>query len=297
MLDRKLIKYVGLEIDPNKAIEARNKGLPVFYGDIGRQEVAEAFNVGKATAVIVCIADKAMANRAVIALRRWYPDLKIFARAADADHANRLQTTLDVAAMVPILPEDNLLLTLPFGGAVLRAMGSPAEEVNAILETKRKEVLTGKNLDDNESQMTLFQLGIDPAENMKEAEKAKLEKEKKEDKGDGDSTKEEKKEKKEEDEDSIAKLAAARVDETREKSPFVAQVIGDVCPESKEIECEGEECDIDEDEVMVAPALEVVDIEGETTIITTGVDVDSTPLSNTEERNTTDVNFAKAKDE
>lgn len=142
LLDRKLVKYVGIDIDPNKAIQARNAGLPVFYGDIGRQEVAEAFNVGKARAVVVCISDKAQANRAVIAIRRWYPDVKIFCRAKDKDHAFRLQSTLDVAAMVPILPEDNLLLTLPFGGAVLKALGAPPEEVNAILETKRKEVLT-----------------------------------------------------------------------------------------------------------------------------------------------------------
>eukprot|EP00957_Ditylum_brightwellii_P129446 9874821-Ditylum_brightwellii.AAC.1 len=95
LLDRKFIKYVGLEVDPNKAIQARNKGLPVFYGDVARSEVAEAFNVGKAKAVICTISDKAEANRAVIALRRLYPDVKIFARAKDADHAERLQRTLD----------------------------------------------------------------------------------------------------------------------------------------------------------------------------------------------------------
>jgi len=39
LLDAKFIKYVGLEVNPNKAIQARNKGLPVFYGDIGRPEV------------------------------------------------------------------------------------------------------------------------------------------------------------------------------------------------------------------------------------------------------------------
>ena len=105
LLDKKFIKYVGMEKNPKKAIEARNKGLPVFFGDVGRQEVAEAFNCNKAKAIIVCIADKAEATRAVIALRRMYPDKQIFARASDADHAKRLQTTLDVAAMVPILPE------------------------------------------------------------------------------------------------------------------------------------------------------------------------------------------------
>ena len=31
LLDRKFVKYVGLEVNPNKAIQARNQDLPVFY--------------------------------------------------------------------------------------------------------------------------------------------------------------------------------------------------------------------------------------------------------------------------
>lgn len=91
--------------------------------------MCDAFNVGKAKAAIITISDQAETNRSVISLRRLYPDLKIFARAKDANHQRRLQNTLDVAAMVPILPEDNILLTLPFGGAVLKSLGAPAEEV------------------------------------------------------------------------------------------------------------------------------------------------------------------------
>lgn len=159
LLDRKFIKYVGVEINPNKAIEARNAGLPVFYGDIGKREVAEAFDVGKAKAVIVTIASQPEINRAVISLRREYPNLRIFARAVDAKHANRLQTKLDVIAMVPILPEDNVMLTLPFAGAVLKSLGAPPEEVNAMLETKRKELLSSRK---TEQELELMQLGVVP---------------------------------------------------------------------------------------------------------------------------------------
>ncbi|KAL3789609.1 hypothetical protein HJC23_003158 [Cyclotella cryptica] len=180
LLDRKLIKYVGMEKNPKKAIQARNKGLPVFFGDVGRPEVAEAFNIGKAKAVIVTIADQAEATRAVIALRRMYPDKPIFARAKDADHAKRLQTTLDVAAMVPILPEDNVLLTLPFGGAVLRSLGAPAEEVNYILAAKRKEVLSGKELEKYEEQAVMAQLGVEKQEEDEEIDSKEEAKEKSE---------------------------------------------------------------------------------------------------------------------
>lgn len=223
LMDRKLIKYVGIDNDPNKAINARNAGLPVFYGDIGRQEVCEAFNVGKAKAVIVCIADQGQATRAVIALRRFFPKVKIFARAANADHAYRLQTTLDVAAMVPVLPVDNLLMTLPFAGAVLKALGSPPEEVNAILESKRKEVLSGRGQWEDEEESALFQLGIDPSSLLKDKEKSqkKPDSEKNEPVG-------------EDDFDEMVHLAAGRLEEAKERSPFVAQVIGEVCPESLE---------------------------------------------------------------
>jgi voltage-gated potassium channel Kch len=208
LLDRKFIKYVGLDIEPNKVITARNAGLPVFYGDIGRQEVADAFNVGKAKMVAVCIADKQQCNRVAIALRRFYPDLKIFARAADADHANRLQNTLNVAAMVPILPEDNLLLTLPFGSAVMKSLGVPAEEVNAITEAKRKEVLSGRGLEKDEEEIALLQLGVTSSV---------IETVAKDDNED-------------EKDSSRKKSAAERAAASREKSPFVAQVIQEVCP-------------------------------------------------------------------
>ena len=174
LLDRKFIRYVGMEKDPKKAIEARNKGLPVFYGDVGRSEVAEAFNIEKAKAVIVTISEQQETTRAVIALRRMFPDKPIFARAKDADHAKRLQTTLDVAAMVPILPEDNLLLTLPFGGAVLRSLGAPSEEVNSILAEKHRELLSGKELEKFEEETVLAQSGVEkPKEKDEEDDEPK----------------------------------------------------------------------------------------------------------------------------
>lgn len=228
LLSRKFIKYVGLEIDPNKAIQARNAGLPVFYGDIGRQEVAEAFNVGKAKMVIVCIADRSQATRVVIALRRLYPQLKIFSRAVDADHAQRLQKTLDVAAMVPILPEDNILLTLPFGGAAMKALGVPAEEVNAIVEAKRKEILNRKGLQEEEEELELMQLGISAPGTKSMSVSVES----------SNSTRES-----DEEMMSIARkeAAAERREESLEKSPFVARVIEEVCPDSAASDDEDDE--------------------------------------------------------
>ena len=44
--------------------------------------------------------------------------------------------------MVPILPEDSVLLSLPFGGRVLRKMGVSLEEVDVLMDDMRKKALS-----------------------------------------------------------------------------------------------------------------------------------------------------------
>ncbi|CAM9981152.1 unnamed protein product, partial [Phaeothamnion confervicola] len=144
LLDRKFIPYVAFEINPQKAMEARNRGLPVFYGDVTRPEVLKSFNVGNARAVICTLSDIKGTNKAVVSLRREFPDLPLFVRAKDSKHQKRLQSTMDVVAMVPVLPEDSIMVSLPFGGAVLRSLGLSAEEVNVILEDTRKKFILEK---------------------------------------------------------------------------------------------------------------------------------------------------------
>ena len=43
--------------------------------------------------------------------------------------------------MSPALPEDSMLLTLPFGGAVLQMIGVNRVEIDAIIEEKRKKYM------------------------------------------------------------------------------------------------------------------------------------------------------------
>lgn len=57
-----------------------HRGLPVFYGDVTRPEVLNAFNVGKAKAVICTLAEVKGTNTAVVNLRREFPDLPVRAR-------------------------------------------------------------------------------------------------------------------------------------------------------------------------------------------------------------------------
>lgn len=49
----------------------------MFYGDVSRPEVLNAFNVGKAKAVICTLSDAKDATRAVTNLRREFPNLPV----------------------------------------------------------------------------------------------------------------------------------------------------------------------------------------------------------------------------
>ena len=61
--------------------------------------------------------------------------------------------------MVPIVPEYNIIMTLPSGGSLFSSLRAPAEEVLAILESKRKDVLQSKGPNQSEEEAVLLQMG------------------------------------------------------------------------------------------------------------------------------------------
>lgn len=134
MLDSKLVRYVAFDQSPSRVIEARSRGLPVFFGDATRPELLKAAGVARARAVVITLDDQAAALRAVQSIRREFgPDLQIFCRARDAKH-QMLLSSAGATAIVPELLEASLLL----GGAVLMEYGTPADEVNALITGNRR---------------------------------------------------------------------------------------------------------------------------------------------------------------
>jgi CPA2 family monovalent cation:H+ antiporter-2 len=95
MLDRMPVRYIALDSSPVKAIEARAKGLPVFYGDINRPEVLKNFDAGAARACVFTIDDMTATNKAVINVRKAYPNLPLLVRAKNNQHKKRLENMFD----------------------------------------------------------------------------------------------------------------------------------------------------------------------------------------------------------
>lgn len=142
LLDARLIRYMAFDLNPLRIIDARNKGLPVFFGDACRPEVLKAAGIKNPRAVVVTLDNKDGASKAVSAIRREYPNIQIFVRAKDAKHQKMLQLG-GATAIVPELLESSLLL----GGAVLLSYGTPIEEVNSLIEEARKKTLMDAGLD------------------------------------------------------------------------------------------------------------------------------------------------------
>ena len=141
LFDKKLIPYMAFDSNPNKVKNARDKGLPVFYGDISRTEVLKKFHISQAKQVIVTHRSKLNINRSVHAIRKAYPDLPIITRAADSTQANILNNIKDVKALIPVDRKESFLLSLPFGGKVLEELNYSEEEISILLNEIKARAL------------------------------------------------------------------------------------------------------------------------------------------------------------
>lgn len=133
MLDSKLVRYMAFDMSPTRVIDARKRGLPVYFGDASRPEVLRSAGIDRAKAIVVTLDNPSAALSAVNNIRRDFPHVQVFCRARDSKHQRLLQLA-GATAIVPELLEASLLL----GGAVLLEYGTPVEEVNSLIEESRK---------------------------------------------------------------------------------------------------------------------------------------------------------------
>lgn len=128
------VPFVAIDIDPGRARACRARGDYVFYGDATRDELLRHFNVERAAAAVITL-DSALASfRALEAVKRLAPSLPVVVRARDATHADTLMAS-GATAIAPETFESSLQLS----GQVLRALGEPADAINATIERIRSE--------------------------------------------------------------------------------------------------------------------------------------------------------------
>jgi len=101
--------FIALDVDPKRVKEAAAAGEHVVYGDAARREVLIAAGMLRARALVVTIADSALALRILAQVRELRPGLPVVVRMLDDTEIDRLKEAGATAVLAEIM-EGSLML-------------------------------------------------------------------------------------------------------------------------------------------------------------------------------------------
>jgi glutathione-regulated potassium-efflux system protein KefB len=130
VLRGKGIEFTALDISADQVELVRKFGSQAFYGDASRMDILEAAQMGKARAFILAIDDVEGSMRTAEIVASTYPDVPIFARARNRNHAHRL---LDLG--VKSIQRETFRSALETTRDVLRGLGYTERDVERSLNT------------------------------------------------------------------------------------------------------------------------------------------------------------------
>lgn len=134
LLASRLIPFVAIDIDMRCITEGREKGWSVFYGDARRFQVLKAVGADRAKAVVITLNHMAPSVRAVMMLRRHFPDLPVCVRIKDHKHQDKLINT-GARLVVPETVEPTIQLAM----SVLNVIGIPPDEIGQLIDAFRRQ--------------------------------------------------------------------------------------------------------------------------------------------------------------
>ena len=132
MLEVHKVPYVAVDHDPDRVARQRNRGKPVYFGDMTQIELLRRLRLGTASALVVTLDDAAAADELVAGARAERADLLIVARARDERHAAQLYR-IGASDAVPETIEASLQLS----EAVLVDLGVAMGPVIASIHEQR----------------------------------------------------------------------------------------------------------------------------------------------------------------
>lgn len=122
-----------IENDVEMIRAASTFGFKVYYGDGRRLDILHASGAGEAEAILVCVDDRAAANRIVELVQSEFPLAKLFVRAYDRGHALDL-----VERSVTFHIRETFESAIAFGRAALVELGVPEEEADELTKDVRQ---------------------------------------------------------------------------------------------------------------------------------------------------------------
>ncbi|MFA6139634.1 MAG: cation:proton antiporter [Hyphomicrobium sp.] len=132
ILTAKRIPFTALDISAEQVEFVRRFGAQAFYGDASRPEILAAADAHRARAFVLAIDDVEASLRTAELVRSTYPDLPIYARARNRNHAHRL---LDLG--VTYLQRSTFLSSLDITKHLLKGLGVSEREAGRMIHTFR----------------------------------------------------------------------------------------------------------------------------------------------------------------
>ena len=124
MLDQEDIRYVALDLDPDRVREAAAAGDSVVYGDAARRETLVAAGINRAAALVVSYNDSHSALKVIHFAHSLTPKLPIIVRTQDESDLDKLLAA-GATEVVPEIMEGSLML----GSHALVLLGVPLARV------------------------------------------------------------------------------------------------------------------------------------------------------------------------
>jgi CPA2 family monovalent cation:H+ antiporter-2 len=134
LLRAEKIPFIALDGDPARVREAAAAGEQVVFGDAARREVLIAAGVMRAAALVVSVADTALALRVLEHVRSARPDLPVVVRTFDDTDLDRLREA-GASEVVPEIMEGSLMLA----SHALMLLGVPLNRVLRRIRDTREQ--------------------------------------------------------------------------------------------------------------------------------------------------------------
>ena len=134
MLEQAEIPYVAIDQDVSRVALGRREGRPVYFGSSTDPRLLVQLGVGRASALVITLDSSQAVERVVDTIRSVHPHVQLFVRARDLATRDRL-----VAAGVNEAIPETIQLSMSLGEAVLRRIGAPDEQIQAVIDTMRQD--------------------------------------------------------------------------------------------------------------------------------------------------------------
>lgn len=133
ILRARRIPFTALDISPDQIDIVRKYGSEAYYGDASRLDLLLAARAERAAAFVLAIDDVSASVRTAEMVRKHFPNLKIYARARNRQHAYRL-----MELGISIIWRETYLSSLDMAREVLKGLGLPTFVADRSVEIFRE---------------------------------------------------------------------------------------------------------------------------------------------------------------